>query len=903
MNRAPSLFRSPASLLALLPVLLTVLLAARPAAAQSVDVRLSGETPEQQATSFGVGRAFRDGSPVALRVEVAPSVDGFVGSAGRTVLVQWEVANADGDIAEHRRLVTLTPGRTRSTWLYATPPRIDPDQLWTLRVFDAPDAAGARGAEVGSRIIDVPSGLVRIPSGATAIGVIGTRTMGLGDLTWPQTQNGEGVPTSHDNVFIQTFPPREIPDSHVGLGMYDILVWADADPSELTMDRQDALRNWIIGGGHLVIVLNQDADDWSLEDPDGSPLRGLVPSRPPTKVEDVSFASLMSTLTKSEGEPKSRDEIKPTQLLVFDRIGDEVDELDAGWIPLIATDSGDVIVVQRPAGHGRLTLIGLDMATDARYAAISLENGLSIGIPQADAFWNRVLGRRGTTVSRGEVQALETQPRTQNGRQVGEQRRINARLHQARLSDGSTASGFIVMSEEAGAGLLLALVLFAIYWVVAGPGGYALLRARGQVRHAWVAYVLAAAVFTGLAWGGVTSLRKREIDVRHLTVLDWVADDGNGPGGVPQLARARSWMSLYLPDYGSSRVGLGDPGTSDGHAMIRSWTPEARALPPAFPNADRYAVDSRDLAAPIAMPARATVTQLKADWVGPLDEAFAGMLQESSADPVRVELNESGFGGRERLRGQVVNQLPVALRNVHVFWVHNDRPLRTRYARPGGQDLEGPLPLLGRMSLAPRNTEVWSIRGTVAPGAAFQIGRPSAGPTGQPNSVVRTALRDTVDDRWMATFKRSGTDLLASNEPTVPRGARGIETSLHMLSIFQMLEPPIWLEDGSRRPASTARIDRRWGRELDLSAWFTRPCVIVTGFLDASELPYPLEVDGRRVAGEGTVMVRWIRPLPVLESLAFEEELTAMETIAAESADAEAEELERAADDTAAGES
>ena len=45
-------------------------------------------------------------------------------------------------------------------------------------------------------------------------------------------------------------------------------------------------------------------------------------------------------------------------------------------------------------------------------------------------------------------------------------------------------------------------------------------------------------------------------------------------------------------------------------------------------------------------------------------------------------------------------------------------------------------------------------------------------------------------------------------------------------------------------------------------SWFTRPCVIVTGFLNRAACPVPLQIDGRTPSSEGTVMVRFILPLP-----------------------------------------
>jgi hypothetical protein len=59
----------------------------------------------------------------------------------------------------------------------------------------------------------------------------------------------------------------------------------------------------------------------------------------------------------------------------------------------------------------------------------------------------------------------------------------------------------------------------------------------------------------------------------------------------------------------------------------------------------------------------------------------------------------------------------------------------------------------------------------------------------------------------------------------------------------------------------SARALRQLGRELDLSPWFLRPGLIVTGFLEGARSPVPVLVDGEEAASEGTTLVRWICPL------------------------------------------
>jgi hypothetical protein len=97
---------------------------------------------------------------------------------------------------------------------------------------------------------------------------------------------------------------------------------------------------------------------------------------------------------------------------------------------------------------------------------------------------------------------------------------------------------------------------------------------------------------------------------------------------------------------------------------------------------------------------------------------------------------------------------------------------------------------------------------------------------------------------------------------------------LEMLSIFQQLTPPVYLKASADDSwESSVAFHRELGRELDLSPWFNRPCLIVIGLLEDAPSPVPLRIDGETdipVTNSMTV-VRWVYPLPLNERLAFPE--------------------------------
>src|SRR5436190_1654363 len=79
---------------------------------------------------FGVGGAIRQGDLAAVRLKLTSNL-----TQPTAVWVQWQVPNADGDIGEYGRSLTLTPNQTSLTWIYAPLSQdVGPTSVWTVRV-------------------------------------------------------------------------------------------------------------------------------------------------------------------------------------------------------------------------------------------------------------------------------------------------------------------------------------------------------------------------------------------------------------------------------------------------------------------------------------------------------------------------------------------------------------------------------------------------------------------------------------------------------------------------------------------------------------------------------------------------------------------------------------------------
>jgi hypothetical protein len=85
-----------------------------------------------------------------------------------------------------------------------------------------------------------------------------------------------------------------------------------------------------------------------------------------------------------------------------------------------------------------------------------------------------------------------------------------------------------------------------------------------------------------------------------------------------------------------------------------------------------------------------------------------------------------------------------------------------------------------------------------------------------------------------------------------------------------MLQPPLYVSDGGQSTGfrgEAVRVERDLARGVDLSRWFSQPCLLVLGRLDDAgngtvALPFPFTIDGDEPRADGQTFVRVVFPLP-----------------------------------------
>ena len=811
---APGLKGDTVNLAARAILLLACLLTALPAHAQ-VDLlnqidRQAGAINEVdlRIISVGLNNAARPGEWAGIQIRLTDHA-----AAQRDVLLRVVLTDVDGDDALYESVVSTTPNADLPVWVYARIP------------FDIGHTGGfivqAFAAEEAENPTQGVGYLPGRPLGQTAyrwqqntlassglIGVVGQTPGGIAGYG-QRTQNAPDTnPLGHEVAAIVPMATTDLlPDRWMGLAMLRELIWNGPSPANLRIEQVRALREWIERGGHLVIILPAVSQDWLALG--NRELASILPRVEVNRLESEQLTDLRPLLTDSPADTRPIPDTTIT-LHTFDPLADAA----PGEADRILNDAqGRCVVASRTVGIGAVTIVGIPGWNPALTGN---------RLPDADVFWHRVLGRRGHVATDAEFEEIKKQ---------GDLATSN---RSTRVFDQDINAG-ISQSGRSLAGVMLGLVVFIAYWLVAGPGGFAMLKSKGLTKHAWVAFLAAALAFTALAWGGASILRPKRVEVSHLSILDQVYGQ--------RVQRVRSWASVLIPVYGDASIWLDsdDAAAVGGSPFVQAvapWEPSGAGVRGSFPDAREYAIDSRNPDR-LTFPARATVKQVQLDWAGGIEWESIRPRVAEDADPFHAvhfapEGTTSPTGQRPPiLQGQLIHNLPGALQNVQVIVFRRQVTLRAQTGLAQG--------------LLLTTANAWTLQGEWTPGQVLDLD--------QVTSAPGLASLNTKLDNLVA----SGFD--AANLPSA--GSR--IDRFEWLAFFNLFGAPT--QSGTFQKAPVAR--REATHAFDLSRWSTRPSLVIIATLttegdDSMPQPIGIATNGstRTPDYAGTTIVRWVYPLP-----------------------------------------
>jgi len=776
-----------------------------PTLAQEQDVIASGEV-QLTLASFGVGRLVREGDWAGIQVQMLDT-----GTSGRDIVLRVSIRDEDGDQAQYDRIVTANPGVLQSFWLYCKIPYRGVNVDYEIRAFEAIDTGnndvGQFGFRVGRMLGKLPIYNPQIQEATIGLGgVIGSSKLSLDQ--YGLTVGGRSAMLfGHELFRIDSgLELDNLPDRWQGYKALDTLFWSGAGraataPGRLSPEKARAIRTWVQRGGHLVIVMDSSGDPWFLAN---HPLQNILPEiRTPKRQEGVDLEKYRSLLTESALIPL------PKNGVVYSFEPASPEDRDSAY-PVLNGPDGECIAIRRFVGSGMVTVIGLPLN----------HGGLKrVGLPDPQSFWHRILGMR------GEIRG---------GEQLTDDLKNKISTRSLLLFDEGIG-GAIAKTGRAVQGILFGVVVFVLYWLIAGPVGYGLLKSKGKKQHAWMFFVATTGVFTGFAWIGATTMRPKSSNITHLTILEQVSGQDS--------QRARTWMSVMLPSYGSAVISLRDQQKDgafqleDSTNLISPWSsPESMtSLTTGFPDNAGYRIESKNPSA-IRVPTRATVKSFVTEWEGESDWRMPY--------PVGIpgDLNEPKLTLDELVvRGEIVHDLPAAITDLRVFVIARELPILSN-----GQKL-------GRRSIA--YTSVFSpdfgSQGWM-PGQSLDLAQVTEVKPGSQsanrNNYFSAAFRYGVDPSGLSTNNGNLVNRLIASR------------------FISQLEPPRF-NAASSDPVGNRLAQRRAMHGWDLGRWFTEPTLIVIGMveIDTDEaavngIPAPVWINGQRVPASGKTLVTWIYP-------------------------------------------
>ncbi len=762
------------------------------------DAPISSDPVRISASSMGVGGLARIGDWAGIEIEFEDTHD-----SQRELIIQIEGIDSDGDSPLHQRTVTSNPGVLQRTWLYLWIPGTHSIRgKFIVSVYEAEDLDAATSERTGVSYkrgqlltrMEIGGQKDLIPAEIATGLVIGRRLGGLADYS--RTANGTGnsgtlhLPNGNEiTLFANDIRPNDLPDRSTGLMQFETIIWSTADPSNLTLSRSEALIEWVRKGGHLVVCLPPTGLVWF--DTDRNALASLLPDVSPEQLSSGE-STVRALLTHDPNITM------PDSLVIKDLVANASAEPHEA-VAILRDAVGHTVVSRRNVDLGMVTLIGID---------ITNRNLADRGLPAMDAFWHRVLGKRG--------KPIDTNPNNS----------IFSTSRELRSFDSEIATS-ISSSGSAGLALLLGFALFAVYWAIGGPLGYAILKNFGLKKHTWLAFVAAIGLFTLVGWGGVSILRPRTANLQQVVFLDAV--EGS------TIQRARSFASIFFPGYADASVQVGEPDNDFAgfHDSVTHWTEQFNAVlaSASFPDARAYPVSARD---PNLMrfPARATEKRFRLDWTGPERWPMFDAVTESGG-PGQLRLDGNG-----NISGSLVHNLPGNIHDVVIIVVKEQRSIGTQtgasevslynaYKLPGGSNWQPGIEHAKNLA---------------------ELAAASADQRTNASTYFDDLLSRARGSELSATFTRG-----SANERLVAS------------AFVSQLSPP----NPSDRGEKGAGV-RRSTHGLDLGRWISQPCVMVLGIVDiqaGDDAMNPLPVSIKRNGGwdevdwSGKVVVRWVYPL------------------------------------------
>jgi len=497
-----------------LVVLLTIAAGSASAASRAVDV---------ENVRVGFQERYKVGTWTPMWIQLRGGVDGFDGYL--EVIAQDE----DGTPTTIRQRVQVAPGATQRLTSYVRVGSMDSD-FATLRFIDGKSFRKATNDVVIGNLLSAkppeslsqedyqvltlgsPSGVDQIP--------------GLPGFNANKTNNA--VPGGRAReVIVPRLQAIDdlLPGRWYGYDAVDVVVVDTNDKamlSTLSGSRGEALKQWVMRGGHLVVAVSAN---WQAVN------EGLLAEMLPLKLTGRTQVSPFDALESyTGGSQQVPFENLPAQVAKFE-------EIDARGGKVLSSTLSTPLVVRGAYGFGRVTVIGLDV--DAPPFS---------GWPDRGLFFVRTLDLRTSNSAVGPTAA-------------------GARIISNNVSDLST---LVRRSLDQFKGVTLipfgwVAGFIVLYILLIGPGDYFFLKkVLKRMELTWITFPTIVVTVSLLAYYAAYVVKGTDLRVNKIDVVDIDLET--------KAARGTSWVNLFSPqnrDYSISVVPVSptSPASTDPKAV------------------------------------------------------------------------------------------------------------------------------------------------------------------------------------------------------------------------------------------------------------------------------------------------------------------------------------------------
>lgn len=405
---------------------------------------------------------------------------------GQWIPLDVTITNNGRDLRGYIQVHAQNAGQATET-LYQTPVTVARNSAKSIFFYvSLSDRASEIEVEVvdnSGRILKVQSErIVQLSSREVLYGVVTTSSLGAVDMT--------NRPVGRGNSFQANLFLRDIPFEADALRALDVLLFFDVDTGQLSAEQRTAIKNWVVGGGHLII---HGGPNWQRT------TAGLMDVMPTVPTGTVDFDTL-TPLGDFLGYPSDVLE-QPT--IVTNNTPNENAEV-------LLNIAETPIIVRQTLGLGIVDFVALDPQTEPlrSYA-------------DTDAIWYSLL--------------------------VNGQVRPSWSYGFADWDIANDASRIITGFDLPS---VLQLIGFLILYIaLIGPLNYYILRWIGRRELAWFTIPVLILIFTLLSYFTGFSLRGNSATVSHLAIVQVFPDSDTArvDGLVGVFSPRRTSYNLEAP--------------------------------------------------------------------------------------------------------------------------------------------------------------------------------------------------------------------------------------------------------------------------------------------------------------------------------------------------------------------